>query len=278
MQALSGLLGARSPYDTLLSLMGKGLVYADSFVPVRQYLVLEKAKKTSAKQLAAMRVKALRAGRWEIVRPLRVCSQTEQLLEQCRKRFGILTKETISACGISWQEALSVLRIWEYTGQARRGYFVRGMSGAQFIYAKDYPALVRFLQKPEKTLVWVHAQDPEQPWGKVLPHLPGRNFQQLAGTAVACLGGLPVAVMERHGKIFRLLADEKAEPNEQKKQEVLDLEKITECLKLFAEYFKDGRLFYTRRRITVKEYPDWIKEAFSRAGFLKEMNDFSLYR
>lgn len=278
MQALNGLLAARSPYDTLLSLMGKGLVYADSFVPVRQYLVLEKAKKTSAKQLAAMRVKALRAGRWEIVRPLRACSQTEQLLEQCRKRFGVLTKETTSACGISWQEALSVLRIWEYTGQARRGYFVRGMSGAQFIYAKDYPALVRFLQKPEKTLVWVHAQDPEQPWGKVLPHLPGRNFQQLAGTAVACLGGLPVAVMERHGKIFRLLADEKAEPNEQKKQEVLDLEKITECLKLFAEYFKDGRLFYTRRRITVKEYPDWIKEAFSRAGFLKEMNDFSLYR
>ena len=38
MQSLNGVLGSESPYDTLMSLLEKGLVYADSFVPVRQWM------------------------------------------------------------------------------------------------------------------------------------------------------------------------------------------------------------------------------------------------
>lgn len=84
MPSLNGVLGSESPYDTLMSLLEKGLVYADSFVPVRQWMDQEKSGRTTAKQRVSMRVKALRSGRWDIVRPLR--RQTaDSLWKRCWK-------------------------------------------------------------------------------------------------------------------------------------------------------------------------------------------------
>ena len=261
MQALNGLLREESPHETLLSLLEKGLVYADSFVPVRQWINKEKTKKATAKQRVNMRVKALHAGRWDVVRPVRE-KTIEEKLESCFDCYLIVSKETASAFGLSWQDALSVLRIWEYTGQARRGYFVEGMSGAQFIRGRDYASIVRMLQKPEKKLIWINAVDPAQCLGKILPHKEGRNFMNVPGSAVACFAGLPVAVMERQGKVFRVF--------EKKMQR--------ECLKLFAENFKNGKIFPAIKRIVVKEYPDASGEDFINAGFFKEMQDYVLYR
>ncbi len=261
MQALRGVSGEESPYEPLLSLLEKGLVYADSFVPVRQWLQKEKTKKAAARQRVNMRVKALHAGRWDVIRPVREKS-TEEKLERCFDCYLIVSKETVSAFGISWQEALSVLRVWEYTGQARRGYFVEGMSGAQFIRGKDYTSIVRMLNKPEKKLVWINAVDPVQCLGKILPHKESRSFMNIPGNVIAFFGGIPVAVFERQGRILRIF--------EEKVQK--------ECLKLFAEDFKEGRLFSPVKRIVVKEYPETAKEALVHAGFQKEMQDYVLYR
>lgn len=260
MQALNDLLPAQSPYDTLLSLMEKGLVYADSFLPVRQWLDREKTKKAVVRQRVNLRVKALQTGRWDIVRPVRD-KTIEEKLEDCFRVSPIISKETVSVCGLSWQEALSVLRIWEYTGQARRGYFVKDLSGSQFIRGKDYESVVRRLHNPEKKLVWVNAADPAQCWGKILPHREGRNFINVPGTAVACYGGIPVAVMERQGKVLRIWQEELKE----------------ECMRLFAEKFKQGSIFAGVKRIVVKEYPDTTGEALRQAGFRKEMQDYVLY-
>lgn len=269
MQALNGVLGSESPHDTLMSLLEKGLVYADSFVPVRQWIDLEKSKKTTAKQLVSMRVKALRAGRWDIVRPLKGQGDRQALtagLDRCFDRFVILCRETAAASGLSWQEVLSVLRIWEYTGQARRGYFVEGLSGAQFIRGKDYESVVRMLgsgqQQSRKKLVWLNAADPAQIWGKILPHKKGRNFMNVPGTAVVCYGGVPVAVMERQGNTLR----------------VFEEELLSECLGHFVEAYKKGRIFPGLKRIVVKSYPDCAREALTRAGFFREMQDYVLYR
>lgn len=261
LQPLNQLLYGESAYDTLLALMQKGIVCADSFIPVRQWLEQEKSRKISAKQRAGMRVQALRAGRWDVVRPLAEQYQTvEKKLERCFDRSLILCRETASG-GISWQEALSVLRIWEYTGQARRGYFVEGLSGAQFIRKKDYQAVVHRLQNPEKKLIWVNAADPAQCWGKVLVHKEGRSFLNVPGTAAACYGGVPVAVMERQGKVLRIFEEEMAE----------------EILELFAEEYQRGKIYPALKRIVVKEYPDWAKGALGAAGFRREMRDYVLY-
>ncbi len=261
MQALNSLLPGESAYDTLLSLLEKGLVCADSFVPVRQWLEGEKSKRITARQRVNMKVKALKAGRWDVVRPVREQSMEERL-EGCFDRSLIVCRETAAQWGFSWQEALAVLRIWEYTGRARRGYFVEGMSGAQFIREKDYVSVVRLLQRPEKKIVWVNAADPAQCWGKVLPHREGRSFLNVPGSVVACFGGVPVAVLERQGKVLRVFEEEHQEKS----------------LKLFAEEYKKGILFPAMKRIVVKEYPETAKEAFEGAGFIREMHDYVLYR
>lgn len=261
LQSLNGLLSGESPYDTLLSLLEKGLVCADSYAPVRGLLEKEKTRKASVRQRVNLHVKALRAGRWDVVRPVRELT-IEERIERCFDRSIILCRETAADCNLVWQEALSVLRIWEYTGQARRGYFVEGMSGAQFIRGKDYPAVMRRLQNPEKKIVWINAADPAQCFGKVLPHKEGRSFLNVAGSAVACCGGLPVMVMERQGKTLR----------------VFDENVVEECLRLFAEEYKGGKIFPMQKRIVMKEHPDTAKEALTKAGFLREMQDYVLYK
>ena len=269
MQSLNNVLGSESPYDTLMSLMEKGLVCADSFVPVRQWLSQEHTKKVTAKQRVSMHVKALRAGRWDIVRPVIQVTETQSALkialEQCFDRYVIICRETAAACGFSWQEALSVLRVWEYTGQARRGYFVEGLSGAQFIRGKEYEAVVHELARNAQNrqdIVWVNAADPVQCWGKLLPHMEGRNFLNVPGTAVACCGGIPAAVLERQGATLRVFEKELAEA----------------CLADFSLCYKKGKLFPSRKRIVVKNYPDFAGEALTRAGFYREMQDYVLYR
>ena len=269
MQSLNGVLGGEPPYDTLMSLLEKGMVYADSFVPVRQWTEWEKAGKATAKQRVSMRVKAMRAGRWDIVRPLRAADDRQSMaetLERCFDRCLILCRETAAACGLSWQEALSVLRVWEYTGQARRGYFVEGLSGAQFIRGKDYASVTRMLEKNRQMQpgppVWVNAADPAQCWGKVLSHREGRSFMNVPGNAVACHGGMPVAVLERQGNILRVF------------EETL----INECLETFAQEYKKGRIFPRLKRVLVRKYPEQAREALTRAGFFREMQDYVLYR
>ena len=159
-----------------------------------------------------------------------------------------------------------MLRIREYTGQVRRGYFVKDLSGAQFIRGKDYESVVKRLRNPDREIVWVNAVDPAQCRGRILPHQEGKNFVCVPGTAVACIGGNPVAVMERQGKTLRIL------------EEDLTAKALEQCLRLFAEDFKRGSLFPAVKRIVVKEYPDTAGAALQQAGFMKEMQDYVLYR
>lgn len=261
MQALSGLLPGGSPYDALMSLMEKGLIYADSYVPVRQWLSREKIGKSAPRQRVNARIKAMSAGRWDIIRQI-TASSIEKRLEQCFERSLILCRETALQWGLTWQEALSVLRVWEYTGRVRRGYFVEGMSGAQFIREKDYAGTVRMLQRPEQKTVWINAADPAQCFGKTLPHMEGRNFLNVPGTVIACNGGVPAAVFERQGKVLRVF--------EEKMQKQMFL--------LFVEEYKREKIFPALKRIVVKEYPETAKEALECAGFVREMHDYVLYK
>ena len=261
MQALNNVLPGESPYDTLLSLMEKGLVCADSFLPVRQWQNREKIKKSAARQRIGAKVKALNAGRWDLVRPLRPLTIQEQM-DRCFDRCLILCRETAAFCGLSWSEALSRLRVQEYTGQVRRGYFVEGFSGAQFIRKDDFGGITARLLHPVQELIWINAADPLQPWGKLLPHTAGLSFANLPGTAVALRGGLPIILFERQGRVLR----------------VFDASCLTEALQLFTEEYRQGRIFTGRKRIVVKEYPAEASKALAESGFIREALDYTLYR
>lgn len=285
-QALSHVLEGESPHDTLLSLLEKGLICADSFVPVRQWLSRDKLRKAAARQRVGARVKVLQAGRFDLVRPLRTLTIQEQM-ERCFERYIVLCRETAAAWGLNWQEALKLLRVWEYTGQVRRGYFVRGISGAQFLRRQDFESVTARLMHPQEELVWLNAADPMQPWGKVLAHEPERSFINVPGTVTAFKEGLPVAVFERQGKALRLLGTEKRQCDEAQdgafgegdmQEDILLEDVLRGSLALFAEEFRRGRIFPGKKRISVKEYPKQATQALAAGGFLHEIQDYVLYR
>lgn len=260
-QALAGASGGEPPYEALFSLMEKGIVNADSFAPVRLLMNRKKIEKSAARQRAGARVKALYTGRFDLVRGLRPLSVQEQMAV-CFERYLILCRETAAACGLSWQEALSLLRVQEYTGQVRRGYFVEGLSGAQFIRKEDFEAVTAKLKTPPDEVVWMNAADPMQPFGKFLPHEQNRAFTNVPGTVAAFRGGRLSALFERQGKTLR----------------VFGTEGLEEILRLFADDYRKGRVYAGRKRIVVSEYPAEAAALLSDSGFIREMQDYVLYR
>lgn len=259
MQRLSGLLGGAPPHDALLSLAEKGLAHADSFVPVRQWIDREKIENAPVRQRARARVRTLMAGRWELARPLKALT-IEQQLERGFDRSLILCRET--AQHMNWAEAVRLLRVWEYTGRVRRGYFIEGLSGMQYIRDRDFAGVMFEMEQPGEEIVWLSAADPAQPWGKYLPHYRERTFMNVPGTAVALRGGIPVAVFERQGRTLR----------------VFDNAYLPDALKAFVQDYSARRLFPAVRRITVKEYPREAADVLKAAGFSKEVQDYILYR
>lgn len=267
LRALTEIPEEDSAQEVLLRLAGRGLVCADSFVPVRQWMNREKLRKATARQRVNARVMALSAGRWDIVRPLKQ-KTGEELLEGCMREYILLSRETFGRIASdelkTWREALDILSIWEYTGRVRRGYFIEGMSGAQFIGKEEYGSVTAALDAPDDSLIWMNASDPAQLWGKCLKQPEGREFMNLPGTAVALLGGLPAAVFERQGKILRIFGEENTG----------DLNRI---IKGFVKDFREKRLFPEQKRLILKEFPDGAGEALIKAGFLREMQDYVLY-
>lgn len=283
----------KSAQELLLGLAEKGLVCADSFVPVRQWQNREKVKKATARQRVSARVMALSAGRWDIVRPLKP-KKMEEWLElifqeqpvMCRETFrraaaglagspylsgfsqaGAARSDAGEAAGaarsdMNYQNAMELLRIWEYTGQVRRGYFVEGMSGAQFIRKEEYEGVTAALKAPEDGIIWLNAADPAQIWGKILVQPGERDFLNVPGTAVALHCGRVTAVLERQGRVLR----------------VFESQGLEQTLQVFVNDFKGKRLFPELKRLIVREYPEGTGETLKRAGFSREMNDYVLYR
>ncbi len=259
-----------SAQEVLLRLAEKGLVCADSFVPVRQWQNREKIKKAAARQRVGARVMALSAGRWDIVRPRKEKTR-EEWLELFFRQTPILCRETfrkaVSDCGqnFTWPEALESLRIWEYTGRVRRGYFASGLSGAQFIRKEEFEGVTAALQTAQNSILWMNATDPAMAWGKYLAIPEEQTFLSVAGTAVALQAGRIAAVMERQGKLLRMFDNVSA----------ADAEAV---MTEFVGGFKRGQIFPGQKRLILKEYPEDLDDILKKAGFIKEMRDYVLYR
>lgn len=149
----------------------------------------------------------------------------------------------------------------EYTGEVRRGYFFEGMSGIQFLLEKDYALLQEWKQK-KNTIHWLSAVDPDQCYGNCLPHEEQKSFMLVPGTAVACLDGEIAAIFERKGNILRTFADNQ----------------LVLVMQQFVQDFFDQRIYAGQARVVVKKYPKDCTAALEAAGFMKEMQDYVLYR
>lgn len=255
----AGLEGGASPLDGLQALTRRGLVRADSFAPVRRLLQEQEEERLPPKRRAKARAKALTAGRWELAWGVKPLSLEEQLA-QALGRYGVLSKET--ATPLPWREALELLRQWEFTGRVRRGYFVQGLSGAQFVDGRVFDALTAQLENPVAEPVWLNAADPLQAWGRFLPHQIGQSFLLVPGTAVCLLAGRPVALAERQGESLRALDPSQAQT----------------ALLALREAFLEGRLFPGLDYLRCRQYEAGLVPALQAAGFQREALEYVLWK
>ena len=205
---------------------------------------------------------ATTSGRWDISRPLKSLN-LEERLNRAFEKTGLLCRETAAPLlGIPWASALEALRVLEYTGRARRGYFVEGLSGAQYIREDAYASITHELEQPADEMIWLAAPDPNQVWGKILPHAQDRQFTIIHGAAVALKRGIPVALFERQGHTLR----------------VFDETVLTDALAAFASAYSKRNIFPALNRLTVKQYPPTAEQALTEVGFTRVMLDYVLYR
>ncbi len=168
------------------------------------------------------------AGRWsllperETLATLRAHALAETLLE----RHGVLTRGAVVAERVAggFAAVYPVLKAFEETGRARRGYFLEGLGGAQFAvgaavdrmralargpaddapWRTPVPGGWRSRERPRQRAVVLAAADPANPYGAALPwperadggHRPGRK----AGALVVLVDGALVLYVERGGR------------------------------------------------------------------------------
>ncbi len=125
-------------------------------------------------------------------------------------RFGLVSRElaVMSGTPTPWRVLYEILSRLELAGDVRRGYFVEGLSGAQFAW----PDAARKLQESalpshaEAPALLVHSLDPANLYGSgAALELPisapePRAFQRRAGNWLVAKAGRPVLVIEQHGK------------------------------------------------------------------------------
>ncbi|HTB50795.1 MAG TPA: DEAD/DEAH box helicase [Solirubrobacteraceae bacterium] len=136
------------------------------------------------------------------------------LAELLLERYGVLTREQVSAEGVAggFSSLYGALTELETLGACRRGYFVEGLGGAQFALPGAVERLRARASDAEPATLVLAAVDPAQPYGAVLPW-PRREGQarrpaRVAGAYVVFVEHMPILYLERGGRGIRRLEAE----------------------------------------------------------------------
>ena len=232
----------------------KGDAVCDSFAPFRNA-----EPKGNVKNRVRSRIAQTDGGRWELARPV-LQADLSGRIQAAFDRWAILCRETAAADGLNFSEALSLLRQMEYTGLVRRGYFIRGLSGAQFVRNEDFERIQARLAEDGEEYVCLNAVDPSQAWGRVLK--AGRpeeeSFLCVPGTAVVLRSGRVALIVERQGSVLRAPDGDAG------------------ACRALADAFRAGRIYPHLRFLCIKTYPKHAGAWLEEAGFVREMLDYVL--
>jgi ATP-dependent helicase Lhr and Lhr-like helicase len=202
-------LGKEAFESALWDLVWDGLITNDTFAPLRS---LGGVRARSGRG----RGSALAGGRWSLVADLQTgASDTERLLARARillERYGVVSREAVQAEGIpgGFGPLYRVLKQMEDGGQVRRGYFVEGLSGAQFALngAIDRLRSARIEEIPiggfgADTLRILAAIDPANPYGALLPWPDtggGPAPKRINGAYLILVAGKPLLYLGSGGR------------------------------------------------------------------------------
>jgi ATP-dependent Lhr-like helicase len=164
-------------------------------------------------------------GRWSLVPwghpepEARAVFQAALLLQ----RYGIVARELalLDPWLPPWRVLYEVLSRMEWAGEVRRGYFVEGLSGAQFALPEAAGQLqdAGLPSTAAAPLVLLHSLDPANLYGSGapldVPLLDGgmRSFARRAGNWLVVRAGRPVLLVEQQGRRLEALAS--ASPEDQ---------------------------------------------------------------
>lgn len=227
--ALCGEASESELQEALWDLVWAGHVTNDTFHPIR---ALRAKKKSSASGRRARRGRRSGpaswavGGRWSLVKHLLMgeISPTEKLHARALallERYGVVSREVMSLENLSggFSAIYQVLREMEESGKVRRGYFVDGLTGAQFAYAGAVDQLRACRRTPESPEVRIlSATDPANPYGALLPWPQLRTNtdgasppRRVTGATVVTVDGEPMLYLDRGAKKAVTFASEKDE-------------------------------------------------------------------
>jgi ATP-dependent Lhr-like helicase len=221
-------------------------------------------------------------GRWSLLRWGRPAVE-EVALAQCLlllERYGLASRELagLDPWLLSWRVLYEVLSRLELSGEVRRGYFVEGLSGAQFA-SPEAAALLQERHAPStaaEPLVLLHSMDPANLYGAGAPFdvplLDGgtRPLLRRAGNWLVLKAGRPVLLVEQQGRKLTALASASAE----------EVSAAAACL---PGMFDQQKGLTGKHKLTVQEWNGRPvtqtegRELLERAGFVRDYQGMTLY-
>ncbi|MDZ7262880.1 MAG: hypothetical protein ONB05_12345, partial [candidate division KSB1 bacterium] len=217
------------------------------------------------------------SGRWSLLpQPQGGGEATIEILaRQLLQRYGLICRELYSLEGwtIPWRLLYETLVRLEWRGEIRRGYFVKGFSGAQFALPQAADELMAYSQKkpgclsPEdfsEQMLLINACDPVNLYGAAspLPLLhplnPDWRFLRHPGNYLVLKNGLPVLAIEAKGSRLTPLRD-------------LSAEEKREALSLLPQLLDDPGGLHRIRSLKVESWDGQPVRNSEIVEYLKEM-------
>jgi ATP-dependent Lhr-like helicase len=149
-------------------------------------------------------------GRWSLVRTPRVwgpeveeAAWAEMIGRQWLERYGVVSREIWrrERPSVGWRAIYRELKRLEFRGEVRRGYFVRGLSGAQFAVPEAVELLRTSGSKDGEAVVFP-ATDPANVYSLPLPQDPARDAfvrPRSRGALLVAVNGVVLMMAERRG-------------------------------------------------------------------------------
>jgi ATP-dependent Lhr-like helicase len=214
----------RTMLDALWDLAWAGEVTNDTFAPLRALRYKRGGKNRRGAPHLSRLGPPEGAGRWSLVSSMfGAASSTERVYAVARlllERQGVVTRESVVAESVSggFAALYPVLKALEESGNARRGYFIDGLGGAQFSLPGAVDRLRAEREPPDRSRALVlAATDPANPYGAALAWplsdlRERRALQRAAGAYVVLVDGLAMLYLRRGGKAISTL-DPFADPS-----------------------------------------------------------------
>jgi ATP-dependent Lhr-like helicase len=194
-------------------------------------------------------------------------------------RYGIVARELAQADLLlpPWRVLYEVLSRMELAGEVRRGYFVEGLSGAQFAL----PEAARQLQESaapssNAPAILLHSLDPANLYGSGapfdIPLLDGgtRSFLRRPGNWLVLCAGRPVLLIEQQGCRLTALPSASAE-------------QVAAAVKLLPRLLRLDRGLAAKHKMSVSQWNNQPvagspgQALLEAAGFVRDYQDFTLF-